>query len=111
MGKLAEVGKIDLAQDWLEARPILARFFEQLVGTVNGNLDLTENIRAKAVEFTFNAANAERPINHGLGRTPVGYILIKASAACSLYDGTTESTSKVAYLKCSAATTVTILFF
>jgi hypothetical protein len=111
MGKLGEVARIDNTESWTEARPLLSRFFEQIRDIVNGNIELDSNIRGQVIEITFAAANTQQPIKHGLGRTPTGYILIKAGAATSIYDGTSSNTSEFIYLRSSAATTVKVLVF
>lgn len=50
-------------------------------------------------------ANTEFSVTHHLGRMPVGFIVTKSDAACSVYDSGTTWTTTTIYLKCDAANT------
>lgn len=82
-----------------------------IVGTINGNLDFATNFNAKTSSVIFSAANTDTAIIHGLGRVPTGYIVYGATAAMSVYDGATPSTSQLLYLRASATGTARILIY
>ena len=69
------------------------------------------NIDSQYIEVTFpSAANTEQAIYHSLGRTPVGYNVVRRTAACDIYDSSSGSWSdSVMYLKSSVGNvTVTL---
>jgi len=76
-------------------------------GTAAGKLN------AKYQVYTSNATpDAEDTIAHGLGRTPVGFIVIDKDKAGDIYDGGTAWTDTNIYLKCAVASvTATVLVF
>lgn len=84
-------------------------FAKDLIENINGNLEFDSNIKSSTIEVTFASANVEQGIRHGLKRIPTGYIVKRASVACSIYDGGTKNTSDAIFLKSSAAGTVTLI--
>lgn len=76
-------------------------------GTWSGNID------GQYVDVVARAANAEFPVPHGLGRVPVGYIVVRTNGASVLYDnGGGNWTDTTMYLRCTdAGTTIRILIF
>jgi len=48
-------------------------------------------------------ADAEFTVAHSLGRTPKGWVITYADAACAVYDSGTAWTATALYLKCNAA--------
>ena len=73
----------------------------------------SENLDGEFQVFTTNAvADTEETIAHGLGRLPVGFIVINLDKGANLYDGGTTWTSTTLYLKSdTASTTYTIWIF
>jgi len=76
-------------------------------GSPVGKLD------ARYQVYTTNATpDTEDTIAHGLGRTPVGYVVVCKDKAGDVYKGTTAWDGTNIYLKCSiASVAVTILVF
>jgi len=61
---------------------------------------------------TSGTPDAENTIAHGLGRVPVGYILVKADKAVCVYDGSSAWTATNIYLKANVASAaITLLIF
>lgn len=88
----------------------LSMFAEQVTQALNGNLDAT-NFNAKLVSVPFGAANTDTAVIHGLSRVPTAYVINGTTAAMSIYDGLTPSTSSVIYLRSSAPGTARILIY
>lgn len=76
-------------------------------GSWAGNLD------AQFLDVTARSANAEFPIPHGLGRVPVGYIIVRTNAASILYDngGGNWTDSTLYLLSTDAGSVFRILIF
>lgn len=93
----------------------LARYssivFEQVESILNGGITFTDNFQGIVVSVSFSAANVEVQIAQPLGKIPVGYILIKASAAMSIYDGNSANTANSIFLKSSAIGNAQLLVF
>lgn len=53
---------------------------------------------------TPGTANTEFTVNHGLGRVPVGYLVVGRDKAAIIYNSTTAWTETAIYLKCNVAT-------
>jgi hypothetical protein len=83
----------------------------QIVSVLNNNISFSDNFKATIASVTFPTANSEQAVDHGLGKVPTGYILAGASAATSIYNGTTANTDSKIYLKSSVATSVTLIIF
>lgn len=97
------VSKVNELADSLAGRVSLG---DGSQGSWAGNLD------AQYIEVTFpSAPNTEQAVYHSLGRTPVGYVVVRKSAACDIYDSSTGSwKDSVAYFKSTVASvTVTLL--
>lgn len=73
----------------------------------------SENLDGEFQVFTSNAvADTEDAITHGLGRIPVGFIVMNSSKGGITYAGDTTWTSTTIYLKnTSASNAVTIWIF
>lgn len=84
---------------------------QDIVDKINGNLDFQTNFNGILVTVAFATANANTPVTHNLGRQAVGYAQQASTAAMSLYNGTSPSTSSTIYLKSSGVGTVTILIY
>lgn len=84
---------------------------QDIVSTINGKLDFQTNFSCKLLSITFGAANVDVSTAHGLGRVPSGYIVTSASAAASVYNGSSGNTSTNIILRASAPATVGVLVF
>lgn len=76
--------------------------FQRIIDALNGKLSIEDNLNGKFIGVTFSSANANTTIKHNLNRTPTGYISVQQTAAMTLYDGTTKSTTSEITLKSSA---------
>lgn len=76
-------------------------------GTIAGKL----NAKYQVVTST-GLADTEFTVTHQLGRTPVGFLLVKSNKATSVYDSGTAWTDTSIFLKSSAATAeITLIIF
>lgn len=87
----------------------VSKFVGEVITALNNGLLIQDNMSFKTISVTFTVANQEVKIDHNLGRTPLGYVSIGQSAALTVYDGTTETTSQSIYLRSSAVGTVKLL--
>lgn len=94
-----------------ELAKFLAKFGDQLLQLINGNLDFATNFNCKILSVTFSAANANVATPHGLGRVPAGYFVISKSASMIVYDGTSANTLQTLNLRASAAGAVNLIVF
>ncbi len=68
-------------------------------GVAMGKLD------AIIAEGSTNTANAEVTVTHGLGRAPVGYLLVGCDLACNVYDSAAHTATHLK-IKCDVASVV-----
>lgn len=59
--------------------------------------------------FEFTAAGQQLAVSHGLGRVPVGYIVVGRSAQVTVYDGFDLSTADVLVLRASGSAVVKVV--
>ena len=85
----------------------LSGFAGQVKDAVNGGID-TGNLKAVVRSVTFNAANQDTQVGHGLGVIPTGYIKI-AGDNISVFDGSADNTVDNIYVQASGAGTVSLL--
>lgn len=109
--KVSASADLDNLLDFDALKRFSAIAFKQVIDTINGNVDVVDNLRVKLVNATFAAANTDTQINHGLGRAPSGYILAGISGNFTVFNGTQGSTADLTYLQASAAGSAKILFF
>lgn len=86
---------------------------QRIVDTINGALSggngdqgtRTGNFDGQFLEFTTpSTPDAEFELFHGLGRIPVGKVVVRQDKAASLYDSSAGSwTTEVVYFKCNVA--------
>ena len=110
------MSSITASTDMTQVKPeqlaeFVDKFFQDVEQTVNGNLDFKTNINCKLLSVTFSAANSSVATAHGLGRVPAGYIVTSATAALSVYNGSTGNDSTNIYLQASAPGTVGLIVF
>lgn len=84
---------------------------EEIQNIVNGKLEFIVNIKSQSIQASFVSANTDLTLSHGLGKTPIGAILIRSSAAMALYDGTVSWNENSICLKSNAVGDATILVF
>jgi len=89
----------------------LAQAINRICQLLNGKITYFDNFDCKTVSFTFNAANAQQVVLHGLNRIPAGYFVIGSKAAVQVYNGANKNTTQALYVQATVATTVTLLIF
>jgi hypothetical protein len=87
--------------------------FRGIVAAVNGHLSLGSgitghragNLDAQYIDFLCPAIrDTEFIVPHGLGRVPVGYVVVRIDRAANVYDSSVGSWSPtLLYLKCDTA--------
>lgn len=85
--------------------------FQAIAEILNGGIDFETNIKCKILSVTFATANIQQAVSHGLGRVPQGYLVISSSAATSIYNGSSGSSSDVINLAATAPATVGLIVF
>jgi hypothetical protein len=96
--------------DAKELSKFLSLFGQDVINTVNGNLDFAANFGAKLLTVTIATANTDTAVNHGLGRLAIGRIVYAQTCNGAVYDGST-GTAQTLYIKCSALGTVSLIVF
>lgn len=91
----------------------LSRYYaivmDQVEQILNGGISFSENVQSSSAEVTFTASGTEVIVTHGLKTTPLGYLVIKRSAAITVYDGLTTWTQEYISLRADGAGTATVL--
>jgi hypothetical protein len=93
---------------------VLQPFLTQVYTAFRGQVTTQDNIRCSIVSVTFpSTANQNVQVSHGLNATPVGYLPIVLSGACSIYSGNSPVLGATfVNLKCNTASIVaSVLFF
>ena len=111
MGLVQASSNITNIKETEERFRFITLFLSEMQEQFNGNIEILKNLKVKLISARFSAADTNTSVTHGLGFTPNGYILVGASAAMSLYDGTGTTNTTVKSLKSSATGTASILFF
>jgi hypothetical protein len=110
MSKITQDSGVDKIQEPKEQIRFITQFFENVKQLINNGLSFADNFNTKILTLTFSATNTDTALVHGLGRAPVGYLILRRSANMVVY-GATANTSSIIYLKSSAAGTVTVSVF
>ncbi len=77
------------------------------LGTGSG---VAGNLNARFLSVTTNAAaDTESAFAHGLGRVPVGYIVVRNGNGGVVYGGVTAWTAENIYLRCTTASNQVLL--
>lgn len=84
---------------------------DQIFDVLNGKVAFSDNIDANSVTASFSAAATDVQVAHGLNRGPIGYIVIRRSAAITIYDGSAAWTTDNIYIRSSGAGNITLLVF
>ncbi len=82
-----------------------------IISSINGNIDLIDNCDTQSIPVTFTKNGQEIGVVHTLGRIPNGYIPIKKSTPVDIYNGLTDNTSTILYVRANAAAVVSLLIF
>lgn len=80
-------------------------------GTTTANTDRGRNINGwAATVVTPGAPDTEFAVPHGLGRIPIGFLVMSRSVSGNVYKSTTAWTTTNIYLKDSAVSDTLVLF-
>lgn len=72
--------------------------------------DRGQNVSGSFQVVTTAGADTEVTIAHGLGATPIGFIVLRQDKSASFYDSGTAYDATNIYIKCSVATVTATLF-
>lgn len=84
---------------------------QDIIQQLNGNIEITTNLKISIVDTNFASANVNTTINHNLGRVPQGYIEVGKSVSLNVYDGTVNSSTQTITLRSSAVGRAKLLFY
>jgi hypothetical protein len=113
----------DLTQAYTEMSSVMDELMSNGLDRMNaarGGFSLGEgnsgefagNIDGRYITFTSTTANIDIPLTHGLGRTPIGYLVVSRSNAGTIYDSTTVWNSASMYVRCDTTScTVKLVAF
>lgn len=68
-----------------DLRRFLANAMDSILTQLNGKLDFGDNIRTFGPTNVLFSTTLPTKINHGLGRTPIGYFVTSLDAAAIIY--------------------------
>lgn len=85
--------------------------FTAVASAINGGLSFQENIQGRFSSVEFRVANQEVSFEHSLSSLPRGFLVTGLSASMVVYNGVTENTNQVMYLRASAPGTATVFVF
>lgn len=96
-----------------DLRRFVSSGLDALITQVNGKLDFVDNVRCDGpLTVVFNAAYTTVRVTHGLGRTPIGYLIIQQNGAASVIRPTgTGTVWDDVQIFLQADTTVTVQLF
>jgi hypothetical protein len=83
--------------------------FNQLQDILEGSIEFDSNIASQTITVTFPTANTDKIITHQLNRTGLKFFVVDKSVSCDVYHNKTRDTITQICLKCTVATTVTII--
>lgn len=106
----AQLGQLD--KDLKDLKSVLADLINNLNVILDAGIDFDDNVDCVFVTYTTNAiANTQDTVAHGLGKIPVGYIVVNRDKVGIVYKSSTFTDSNL-FLKCNVASTaVTLLVF
>lgn len=111
MPKLKTIQDVSNTDTWEELRRYVSITLDDIVAAINGRLTFGDNVSTQVLSVTFSAANTSVTVPHTLKRVPSGYVLCGASAAMSIYNGSSANDKNNIYVKSSATGTASILVF
>lgn len=109
--KITQDSNLDRIEEQKEQMRFLSIFCDQVTTMLNNGLLFSDNFNQKTLSVTFSAVNTDTAINHGLGRVPQGYIVIGRSANLVVYNGASQWTSSLIYLRSSALGSANMFVF
>ncbi len=112
MAKIKAFSNLSNIDTFEEFSRFICNYLDNISNTINGQLDLHQNIRCSLLTtLTFASPSEIKTIPHNLGFVPHGTWTVKLTAPAILYAPQGDAynwTSSVIYLQSSAATTASI---
>ena len=84
-------------------------FNKDVYEILSNGIVLQDNLRCSILTITFNQANVQQTIRHGLAFVPQYYVPLNKSVAMDIYNGDTGFDKTNIYLKSTVVGTVTLL--
>jgi hypothetical protein len=95
---------------------MLRKLYEQLARTLNGLVSFGNGITRDNIDGEWatvpntGAANTDFTVTHNMLRLPIGYILMDADRAVSIYNGSVPRTTTTITLRANVANASIVLF-
>ena len=95
---------------------MLRRIYEQVSQAINGRISFgngttPDNIDGVWISVTTpGTANTDFTVTHNLGRVPVGYIVMRKSAAVDVYTGSVAATTTQLTLRATVISVDVVIF-
>lgn len=89
----------------------LGLFLKKIYTILRKGITFQDNFRGSILSVTFDAADTNKSIEHGLSYSPTGYLVLSCSVSMNLYNGNSTFDKKFIYLKSDTIGTATILIF
>lgn len=90
----------------------LNQFLDDVARALQGELSLGENLALTPVPATFQNAGDVLAVEHGLGRAPVGFFVVRNDIGAVVYDADQPPTATRIYLKATISNAkVQLVFF
>lgn len=110
---MARVLISDLLQnlkDIEEVKRFLSIAIQKILQQINGSLEFVQNVKASGPHDVTLVSGSVVKVDHGLGQTPQGYLVISQSAAFTIFKATSpEWDSGSIYLNASGSGTAKVL--
>lgn len=114
MGKIAPTLEVRVPSRYNEAwfRDLLLtlkRQHEEIARALNGRIGFGDGTESENIEGTWisvttpGTPNTDFTVTHGLGRLPVGHLVMSKAAAVDVYDGSVAATVSQITLKATVA--------
>lgn len=111
MGRLKTYQDLSNVEGLEELQKFISQMTKDIVDTINGKINVADNLECRVVSVTFSQANVDKMVNHKLGRIPSGFIQVSPSVALTVYTGSGASDENNIFVKSSAAGSASIMVF
>lgn len=109
MGQIQSKVDFGNIKDPAEFIKYASQFLQELQSIMNGSLELDKNFLSQTIEVKFPQANTDVIVRHNLNRTGLRFFPIEKSVSCDVYHGQGTDSTNTIFLRCTAATTVTLV--
>lgn len=108
MGKISQTGSVANLNTLEDVKRFANQLFQNIITQINGRLTFSDNINAKVVDVSFDAANTVKIVPHGLDRVPLMWISGSVSVNAVIFQSRPADANNV-YLEASAVCDAKIL--